>query len=629
MLPTDPLTARQRATCVVTLIGLAWLILAGRLIQIQGIQSAQFRKHVDQQRDTVEEIPARPGDIYDRQLRMLATTVRTQSLYVVPQRIEEPWRYALRLAELLNLDSDALFLRLSQHESKQFLWVKRRLTDDEVQAIREAGLPPETWGFRDEYRREYPQGVVAAHVIGLRNVDGVGSGGIEAQFDEQLKGKPGRRKLARDARGHVIELVDEELVPPVAGQAIRLTLDVVVQMFVERELEEIMREWKPQSCCAIVMDPQSGEVLAMGSRPTFDPTAPHLATADSWKNRCIADVYEPGSTFKPFIVAYGLDSECLHRDDTYDCERGQYRMGRRVLHDHHRYGTLSLTDVLVKSSNIGMAKIGERMTNARLHRAAVGFGFGRKTGIELPGELSGILRPLREWTSYSTGSIPMGHELAATPLQLATAHAALANGGRLVRAHVVQSIGETVRPTPGAIHDAERVFIQPETARWLVTGPMQEVVVRGTGKKARLAGYSVFGKTGTAQCIAPSGGYLHGKYISSFVCGAPAEQPRAIVLVVVNQCSTGGEAFGGRVAAPAAARILQQTLVYQRVLPSDATGSEFLHWADDEPNDEADDPPPMVPLPLSAEEEEPDVELPAIPPLDLATPMDRSEDGPR
>ncbi|MEI8019688.1 MAG: penicillin-binding protein 2, partial [Schlesneria sp.] len=394
-----------------------------------------------------------------------------------------------------------------------------------------------------------------------------------------LRGQSGKRHVARDSRGLVIEILDKDQQIPVPGQNVRLTLDVVVQLYAERELDQVMKEWQPESCSAIVIDPTNGDILAMATRPTFDPNRPQEASPDSWKNRAIADIYEPGSTFKPIIVSYGLDQGVLQRDENFHCQNGEYRMGRRVLHDHHRYGVLSLTDVLVKSSNIGMAKIGERMGNEQLEKASTLFGFGRKTGIELPGEQSGILRPLKQWTSYSTGSIPMGHEIATTPLQLITAHAALANGGELVRPRIVL---HDQRDSISAVSRMTTPTVSRDTAQWIIEHPMQEVVVRGTGKKARIPGYHVFGKTGTAQSLSADGGYVHGKYISSFVCGAPVESPRLLTLVVVNQSSVGGETFGGKVAAPAAANILRQALVYLRISPDEQLIRAAANWKDDE-----------------------------------------------
>ena len=578
--PQSTTSLLNRARFVVTAFGVAWTLLALRLIQLQWWQQVRFADRAERQREYAEEITARPGDIVDRQGRVVATSVTLRSLYVVPSRISKAWTIANALAGALDLKADVLFERIGERRDRHFLWVKRRLSNDEAEQVKQLDLPAGSWGFRDEYRREYPQGIVAAHVLGLRDIDGVGRGGVEEGLDRILSGEQGRRKLARDSRGRVMEILDDVEQPPRPGQMVQLSLDLVVQLFAERELDAVMSEWKPESCCAIALDPKTGDVLAMATRPTFDPNHPDLAAPDEWKNRAIADIYEPGSTFKPFVVSYGLDQRVLHKSDVFDCENGLYKMGRRLLHDHHRYGTLSLTDVLVKSSNIGMAKVGERLTNERLFEAATLFGFGRKTGIELPGELSGILRPLKEWTSYSTGSIPMGHELATTPLQLIAAHAALANGGLLLRPRIVlpQSGDSTA-----AVRQISETTVNADVARWLVEVPMQEVVTRGTGKRARIPGYNVFGKTGTAQCISPSGGYMHGKYISSFVCGAPVEDPRLLVLVVVNQSSVGGETFGGKVAAPAAANILKQSLVYLRISPDEHLLNAAANWKDDPP----------------------------------------------
>lgn len=563
---------------MVTVFGIAWLALALRLMQLQWWQQERFADRAEQQREFAEEVAARPGDILDRQGRLVATTLTLRSLYVVPRKIAQPWTVANALAGALDVPVDQLFERIGERRDRHFLWVKRRLSSDEVEKVKALNLPASVWGFRDEYRREYPQGVVAAHVLGLRDIDGVGRGGIEEGMDKVLSGEKGRRKLARDSRGRVIEILDDIEHPPVPGQNVQLALDLVVQLFAERELDAVMKEWKPESCSAIAIDPKTGDVVAMATRPTFDPNHPEKAAPDQWKNRAIADIYEPGSTFKPMVVSYGLDQGVIHKDDKFDCENGLYRMGRRQLHDHHRYGLLNLTDVLVKSSNIGMAKVGEKMTNERLFEAATLFGFGRKTGIELPGELPGILRPLKQWTTYSTGSIPMGHELATTPLQLVSAHAALANGGTLVRPRIVLP---QQQDSVAALRQLSEQTIRPDVARWVVEVPMQEVVTRGTGKRARIPGYHVFGKTGTAQCISPNGGYVHGKYISSFVCGAPVEDPRLLVLVVVNQSSVGGETFGGRVAAPAAANILKQALVYLRISPDQHLLDAAANWKDD------------------------------------------------
>jgi cell division protein FtsI/penicillin-binding protein 2 len=408
--------------------------------------------------------------------------------------------------------------------------------------------------------------------LGQRTIDGVGQGGIEAICDRRLRGEPGRRRLKLDARGRVLEVLPDPEHPVQHGENITLALDVYIQLQVEQVLDEVMAEWKPKSACAVVLEPHTGDVLAMASRPTYDPEHPERAPAEAWTNRAIQDQYEPGSTFKPLIVAWGLDQGVIRRDEVLSCEHGEYRMGKRVLHDHHPYGDLSIAEILAKSSNIGMAKIGERLTNPRLHAVTVAAGFGRKTGIELPGESSGRVWPLKQWTRYSTGSIPMGQELTATPLQIANSLALLANGGYLMTPHILlPSEGEEARST------VRTQVIQTETADWLRRGPLVDVVSKGTGKKAAIPGYRVFGKTGTAQKVDPeTGEYSRQLHVSSFVCGAPADHPRAVVIVSVDEpsVSVNGEHFGGSVAAPAAGRLLRKVLEYLRVPPEVSPGRE-------------------------------------------------------
>ncbi len=561
-----------RSRLVVAAMTVGWLVLACRLVQLQVIQRDELSAITERQHTRTVTISARPGDIVDRHGRLLATTVTAKSLFVDPHRLTAPWPTAQRLAAALNMDADMLFLRLSKYRHKRFLWIKRRLTESQLQSIVELKLPRGTFGFRDEYLRKYPQGQLASHVVGLRNIDGIGRGGIEQTFDDILRGHDGTRQLTRDARGKVVQVREEVVSAPKHGRTVVLTLDAVIQLYAERELDQIVEKWNPRGASAIVMDPRNGEVLAMASRPGFDLNNPRGAVNRAWRNNAIASMYEPGSTLKPFLVASAIDDGVLQRDETLHCEHGAYRMGRRILHDHHSYGELSVTDVLVKSSNIGMAKVGERLTNAGLHASVMNWGFGRKTGIELPGEVDGLVRPVEQWNHYSTGSVPMGHEIAVTPLQLITAHAALANGGQLLAPKIVladtdalfddrQSPSESVVSSQVASAVASR-----DTTTWLVQGPMREVITRGTGRNGQLEGYSVFGKTGTAQKPDPQTGKISSRYhVASFVCGAPADDPQVIVLVVVDEPTGGPNHYGGTVAAPAAAKLLRQTLIHRRV----------------------------------------------------------------
>lgn len=534
-----------------------------RLCQLQGFQHEEFTSRVLRQKVMREKIAARLGDVTDRHGRVLATTVTCSSLYVVPQELVEHPQEIVRLADALKMDRLALRQRIEARRTQQFLWLKRRVEESEAAVVRGLKLPKETWGIREEYLRRYPQRETAAHVVGMRDIDGNGRGGIEEVLDGRIRGKDGWQEMLRDARGRVIEILEGSGERPVTGENIRLTIDTVLQLFVERTLGEVMEDWKPLSCCAIVMDPQSGEILAMGSRPSFNPAAPEKAGESDWKNRAIADVYEPGSTFKPCVIAWAMQQELLEAEERIHCENGVYRMGRRTLHDHHPYGELSIVEILAKSSNIGMAKIGERLGNEGLYQGVTAFGFGRPTGVELPGELSGILHPLEKWTSYSTGSIPMGQEISTTPLQIITAYGVLANGGKLIVPRLVKTVGdEEVAPVVSQI-------VSPEIAKWVVREALTQVVEKGTGKKAKLDGYRVFGKTGTAQKLDPeTGRYSHHRHVSSFICGAPADNPRVLVIVSVDEPSTGGEHYGGTVAAPPATIILERALRHLNVAPA-------------------------------------------------------------
>ncbi|MDB5389276.1 MAG: Peptidoglycan glycosyltransferase [Planctomycetaceae bacterium] len=551
--------AAWRHQVVIACFALIGAAICVRLVQLQGFSHTQFAQKVAQQSVVREDVSARPGDLFDRHGRLLATTITSRSLFLVPSKIENPWEISNRISQALDLDGDQLFERLGLNQTKHFLWVKRRLSATEVERIKELNLAAGIFGFREEYLRQYPQGPLAAQVIGLRDIDGRGQGGVEQSLNSILAGRNGWRELIRDAQGRVIDIQPLAEESPQPGRSVTLTLDAVVQLYAERELDTLVEQFHPKGCCAVVLSAETGEVLAMASRPTFDPNHPEKASDAAWKNRVISDIYEPGSTFKPCIVAWALQKKLLERDEIFNCENGEYRMGRRILHDHHRYGNLSVTDILVKSSNIGMAKIGERLTNAGLFSAASNFGFGRTTGIELPTEEAGLLRPLAEWTSYSTGSIPMGQELSATPLQIITAYGALANRGRLNSPHLVLRIGDDALSPPPPVFVSQ--IVKPDIAEWLVQEVLTEVIHRGTGRKAQLQTYQIFGKTGTAQKLDPDTGLYSKKLnISSFVCGGPADKPKVLVLVTVDEPTEGGDGFGGTVAAPAASKILEKTL---------------------------------------------------------------------
>lgn len=548
---------------------MGWMVLMVRLIHLQAAQRQLLNHRVTRQSSFTETLPARPGEILDRNGHVLAMTVTRDSLYAVPNEIEDPADFVWKVSQVLSIDAAALHERLVKYSSRQFLWVKRRVTPEESFGLRQLNLPKQTWGFRREYLRQYPQGAYAAHVLGIRDIDNIGHGGLEQSLDDLIRGSDGQRAMVRDARGLVMEVATEKSQSPVHGQTVLCSLDLLLQVRVERQLNQLVQRWKPKGACVIVMEPQTGEVLAMASAPTFDPNNPGRVPENAWTNLAVSAVFEPGSTFKPFIVGWAIQQGMLKRDDMISCFNGAYRMGPRILHDHHSYSTLSVEDVLVKSSNIGMARIAERIGLGSLHSATVAFGFGTRTGIELPGEIAGLVRDRKDWDEYSLGSIPMGHELAVTPLQLITAHAALANKGRLIRPHLLLSTSsETATPSPlaeiktvEAAPSLESRLIDSQVAEWLIEQPMTQVVERGTGKVAQVDGVQVFGKTGTAQKVDPeTGRYSNNRHVCSFVCGAPSSDPRVLVLVMVDEPTATGSHYGGTVAAPTARLVLMDAL---------------------------------------------------------------------
>ena len=566
---SDGRRGNWRAVLVTLLMTVGWIVLAGRLIQLQGAQRESHHSRVTRQSTFTELVPARPGEILDRNGNVLAMTVTRESLYAVPAEIEDPEEFVWSIASVVDINADELFERLQEHSDRQFVWVRRRLSEVEAERVRRLALPPETWGFRREYLRQYPQGRFASHVLGMRDIDNNGHGGLEQSLNDHIRGLDGVRVLSRDARGAVVEVASARSRSPQHGKTVVTALDLMIQIRTEELLQELAAKWKPLGACAIVMEPRSGEILGMGSVPAFNPNRPAAVPPDAWRNLAISAVFEPGSTFKPFIVGWAMRQGKLSADENIPCFSGAYRMGPRVLHDHHPYVKLSVEDVLVKSSNIGMARIGERLGVEELYHATAAFGFGRRTGIELPGEVDGLVRPLDRWDQYSVGSIPMGQELAVTPLQLITAHAALAGDGRLVRPRILAEAAdltahaaplkaiETV-DVPQAV-DSE--IVDSDTAQWIVRHPMKQVVERGTGKRARIQGMSIFGKTGTAQKMDPqTGGYSNSRHICSFICGAPAENPQLVVLVMVDEPTSPGLHYGGTVAAPTATELLQYSI---------------------------------------------------------------------
>jgi len=552
----------------------------GRLAVLVETQGHALRQRAQQQQTGRVPIPAQRGDILDCKGRVLAGSVRRPSIYVDPTLVENAQKAAGRVAPVLGLSADELERAIRERAKREFLWVKRLLSDAELDAFhalcREPGL--EAFGVVDEPVRRYPCGRLAGHVLGFVGAEQHGLAGIEQAYDRHLAGADGFRTVTVDARRRSICSQSDGYLAPADGASVILTLDAHLQQRAEQRLRDAVEDFRADWGTAIVMEPHSGEVLAMAVMPDIDPAQPippglnqreQALAFDRLRNRAISDACEPGSIFKPFIAASALDAGLVHLDQVFAINGPTRAFGARVIHDVHPYGTLAFSEVISKSSNIGMGMLGARLGNARLHEFVRRFGFGDPTGIGLPGEHAGMVLDFSRWTSFSTQSVPIGQELAVTPLQVVTAFCVFCNDGLLCRPRIVRGVigpdGRVVQDRSRAI--AVRRVLDPHVTREFRLRALVEVVRAGTGKAAAIAEYQVFGKTGTAQIARPGNrGYEPGAYVSSFVCGGPASDPKAAVLVTLYH-PRGAKYYGGTVAAPAAAEILADALEYMRVPP--------------------------------------------------------------
>ncbi|MBI3391941.1 MAG: penicillin-binding protein [Nitrospirae bacterium] len=566
-LATNPRGPQARRILVVmTGLVLLYVLVAFRLFSVMVLSGPELAKKAERQHQKVVLLEPRRGSILDRAGRELAVSVEVESLYGVPSEIENPHRVASLLSRALGVPSAQLERRLDS--SRHFAWIERKLDPERVERVKGLGLLQREVGFLTESRRFYPKRRLASHVLGFQGLDGQGLEGIERRHEEALKGEKGLLVAEKDALGRTIVSGDRNFRPPIAGHDLLLTIDEGIQHIVERELDSLMAEYRPRGAVGIVLDPRTGEFLALAVRPEFNPNAVSEHRPGDWRNRAVTDAFEPGSTMKMFLAAAALEEGIVTPEQTFDVSEGVVEVSGRKIHDLHRYGRLTFAEILKKSSNVGAVKVGLKLGAERYHRSLKAFGFGEKTGIDLPGESAGILHPLKSWTVHTLPSAAIGQEVGVTPVQLAVAAAAVANGGVLMRPYLVSEIrsagGETLRrfgPT-----EIRRV-VSEETARKLariLSGATEE---GGTGRQAALGDLKVAGKTGTAQKVNPqTGRYSATAYVSSFVGFVPADDPRLLVLVVVDEPR--GKIYGGEVAAPAFRRIVEPALTLLGVPPA-------------------------------------------------------------
>jgi cell division protein FtsI (penicillin-binding protein 3) len=550
---------------VALLFALVFVATAGRAFYLQVLQKDRLVKLAEKQHQRIVALTPGRGAIYDQHSAPLAVSIEMDSCYAETRNLESLPEAAAKLAPLLGYGVGELQAKLKA--SRNFVWLARRISPEQAKRVRELDL--DGIGFVKESKRFYPNSEVAAHVIGFTGTDPGGLEGVEKKYDSTILGNTGFLVTERDALGRDINLKKgSEGKSGSKGSNVYLTLDKNVQYIAEKELAQAVVKNGAKGGIALVMEPDTGRVLAMANYPTFNPNSYFKYGPGALRNRAISDSFEPGSTFKIFLVAAALENRVIRPTDSFNCENGSYNMAGRTIHDTHRYGALSVPEILKYSSNIGAAKIGSRLGPERLYAGLTGFGFGEKSDIDLPGEAGGLLRQQAKWYGIDLATISFGQGVTATALQIASAVSAVANGGNLMKPYLVDRIADD----SGAVlkqfsPQLRRRVISAETAK--TVGHMLEGVVNegGTGTNAAVDGYRVAGKTGTAQKVDPATrGYSAKKRTASFVGFVPLDKPRLTILVVIDEPTT--SPYGGVVAAPAFSAIAQQTLCYLKV-PAD------------------------------------------------------------
>ncbi len=543
-----------------------------RLIYLQLVKHDEYAGLAAEKHVYKQPIYAERGVITDANGEALAANSPVETVVADTSHFnkEKMAEAVALLSRELRIPADELSEKLGS--DRHYIVLKRELAQSAADALRARLRTENIRGiyFEHDSTRLYPNGSMLCHVIGFTDFDHKGIQGVEASMDEYLHGQDGFRFIEHNRAGQEIVLYRGQERAPRDGYQVHLTVDLNLQNIVENEIDAAMREFSPEKATIILMRPQTGEILAMANRPTFDLNQRNTAKPEQMKNRAIIDMMEPGSTFKIVTAAAALNDHKVRPDTTIFCENGLWNFGGRPLHDHKPYGELSVQDVLVKSSNIGAAKLALSLGDQKLYEYIRRFGFGERTGVELPGEISGVIRSPQSWSKISITRIPMGHEVGVTPLQMTMAMAAIANGGKLVTPRVVKSVttadGKTVTDfSPQVV----RQVISPETARQVATALRGVVSDRGTAAAAAVPGFTIAGKTGTAQKVDPHGGYEHGKYVVSFSGFLPADHPEFVGLVVLDDAKTSKPElnYGGLVAGPIFSRIAEKAARYLDLEP--------------------------------------------------------------
>ncbi|MCZ6671173.1 MAG: penicillin-binding protein 2 [Acidobacteria bacterium] len=562
---------RGRILVLAFLLGLAATLILARLIRYQILLGDSIRQQArSQQEGVIEILPAR-GAIYDARGRELALSVQVDSLYVDPSRFADRAKEIRQISRILGISPGTIRTRINRGGSR-FAWISRQLSPQIRGRIEKLGLA--ATGFLPESKRFFPNRNLASHVLGYVGIDNKGLAGLEYGFNSKIQGKPGHRFAYRDARGVKIPMEIDQ--PATEGRSLVITLDKVIQHIVEKELSSAVRKTGARAGMAVLMDPDRGTILALANQPTFDPNRFASFPEAHRRNRAVTDCFEPGSTFKVFTYAAAWQDRLIRDGEKIDCLRGSIRIAGRTIRDHHPYDLLTPGEILAHSSNVGAILIGQRIPNIQFYRFLSSFGFGAPSGINLPGEHSGILHPPGQWSRTSAASLAIGHEVCVNAVQMTASLTALINGGILRTPRIVRAILDENGYLLEEFAPAEGIqVVQPETSRQL-RKVMQLVVETGTGKAARLAKFTVGGKTGTAQKSFKDTGYSSTLFVSSFFGFAPVSRPAIALLIVLDEPK--GKTDGGDVAAPVFARIAPKVLHYLRIPPDQGARhrTEFL-----------------------------------------------------
>ena len=559
-----------RALFVAAFIGFWMLVICARLVYLQFSQYDTLANRARQQQQNEIETGPQRGDLLDRQGRQLARSVQTVSLFIDPDGIDTATldRNAKQLAQLLSLKQSDLAadFRKAHDEKKRFVWIARRLDADLANKVVALSLPGVQTQL--EPKRFYPNGSLAAHVLGYVGLDGKGLGGVEQYYNAQISGEPGQLFVEKDANGKPYEGYEIAAKP---GQTVVLTIDQTIQYQAEQALQAAVQQSHAKSGTVIVLDPRSGEILALANAPTFDPNRVAETKPETRSNWALQNIYEPGSTFKVVAFSAALEKGLARVDERIDCQMGAITVAGRLVHDHKPFGLLTIPEALAKSSNVAAIKLGIRVGDPTMYEYIRRYGFGSKTGIELPGETNGILRKVERWQPSSIGSIAIGQEVGVTPVQMVSAFGAIANDGMRIAPHLIREVRDAGGNVVYRAQPEQRRVISAETAVAL-RGMLEGVTLNGTAKKAQLDGYSAAGKTGTAQKIDPkTRAYSSTKFVGSFVGFAPVSNPQVVIIVVMDEPA--GAYHGGDVAAPVFREVAEQVLPTLGIEPDIETKS--------------------------------------------------------